>query len=195
MRAPASVAWDPHHRLSDGQRLAKGQKVRTVAAELRELADASETRMVRYAEYAALKDRLYAFGLSLTPTLDQGVATAIHRRPGAGTAQGQGMAQGVVIPSGGQIHRTGELVGVPRTHLAVTAGVGSAAAVRADPHASEQRSSDDACVLNVMHVGRHSGMQKRAFGLRREVDGGIVLRRLRDRDGHRQCGGPVNAVT
>lgn len=78
----SSVAWDPHHRLSDGQRLAKGQKVRTVAAELRELADASETRMIRYVEYAALKDRLYVFGLSLTPTLDQGVATAIYRAQG-----------------------------------------------------------------------------------------------------------------
>lgn len=78
----SSVAWDPHHRLSDGQRRAKGEKVRTVAAELRELADASETRMIRYAEYAALKDRLYAFGLSLTPMLDQGVAMAIHGAQG-----------------------------------------------------------------------------------------------------------------
>lgn len=64
-----------------------------------------------------------------------------------------------------------------------------------DPHGLEPRSSDDVCVLNVMHVGRHSGMRKCAFGLRREVDGWIVLRRLRGRDGHRQCGGPVNAVT
>lgn len=39
------------------------------------------------------------------------------------------MAQGVVIPSGWQIHRAGELVGVPRTDLAATAGVGSAVAV------------------------------------------------------------------
>ncbi len=86
----SDVAWDSHHRPSDGQRHAKGQKVRTIAAELRELADTSETRMVRYAEYAALKDRLYAFGLSLTPSLDQGVATAIHGAQGPARPRDRG---------------------------------------------------------------------------------------------------------
>lgn len=74
----SSVAWDPHNRLSDEQRFAKGEKVRTVATELRKLADASEVRTVRYTEYATLKDRLYAFGFFLAPKLDQDVATAIH---------------------------------------------------------------------------------------------------------------------
>ena len=74
----SSTAWDPHHHLSDEQRFAKGEKIITVAAELRALADASETRKVRYAEYEALRDRLHAFGLLLTPKVDQGVSTSLR---------------------------------------------------------------------------------------------------------------------
>ena len=74
----SGTAWDPHQRLTDVQRFAKGEKIRAVAHELRGLADASETRRPRYGEYEALMDRLYAFGLSLTVKLTQEVVTAFH---------------------------------------------------------------------------------------------------------------------
>ncbi len=77
-----STAWDPHQRLTGEQRFAKGEKIKAVAEELRTLADASETRKVRYGEYEAFKDRLYVFGFPLTPTLDQNVATAFREAEG-----------------------------------------------------------------------------------------------------------------
>ncbi len=78
----SSTAWDPHHHLSDEQRFAKGEKIKTVAAELRALAGASETRKVRYAEYEALRDRLYAFGLPLAPEVDQGTVASLREAQG-----------------------------------------------------------------------------------------------------------------
>ncbi len=59
----SGAAWDPHQRLTDEQRFAKGEKIKGVASDLRALADASETRKLRYSEYEVLKDRLYGFGL------------------------------------------------------------------------------------------------------------------------------------
>ena len=78
----SATAWDPHQRLTDEQRFAKGERIKAVADELRTLADASETRKVRYGEYEALKDRLYAFGFVLLPTLTQNVAMAFHDAEG-----------------------------------------------------------------------------------------------------------------
>ena len=73
---------DPHQRLTDEQRSVKRLKIKAVAQHLRELADASEARKVRYTEYGALKEQLYAFGVSLTPKLDQNVATAFREAEG-----------------------------------------------------------------------------------------------------------------
>ena len=78
----SSTAWDPHQRLTDEQRFAKGEKIKAVADELRTLAEASETWKVRYSEFEALKDRLYAFGFSLLPKLARDVATAFHDAEG-----------------------------------------------------------------------------------------------------------------
>ncbi len=86
----STTAWDVHLRLSDEQRFAKAQKIKAVASELRALADASETREVRYAEYGALENRLYAFGFSMSPKLRQDVAAAIHRARGPVQPRGGG---------------------------------------------------------------------------------------------------------
>ena len=77
-----STAWDQHQHLTDGQRSARIEKIRAVAHDLRLLADAAETRKVRYSEFEVLKDRLYAFGLSLLPKLALDVATAFHDAEG-----------------------------------------------------------------------------------------------------------------
>ena len=78
----SAIAWDQHQQISDEQRFAKGEKIKAVADELRTLAEASETRKVRYSEYEVLKDRLYAFGFSLLPKLARDVATAFHDAEG-----------------------------------------------------------------------------------------------------------------
>lgn len=78
----STTVWDPHQRLTDGQRFAKGEKIKAMAEELRALADASETRKVRYGEYEAVKDRLYGFGFSVEPKLARDVATAFHDAEG-----------------------------------------------------------------------------------------------------------------
>ncbi len=81
---------DPHHRLSDEQRSTKGLKIRAIARDLRELAEASEARRVRYTEYGALKEKLYAFGVPLAPKLDQNVATAFREAEGPVKPQKKG---------------------------------------------------------------------------------------------------------
>ena len=86
----SGAAWDPHQRLSDEQRFAKIEKIKAVAAELRTLADTSETRKVHYGEYEVLKDRLYAFGLSLLPKLARDVATAFHDAEGPTSSREKG---------------------------------------------------------------------------------------------------------
>lgn len=78
----SGAAWDPHQRLSDEQRFAKGEKIKGVASDLRALADVSETRKLRYGEFEALKDRLYGFGFALSPELARDVATAFHDAEG-----------------------------------------------------------------------------------------------------------------
>ena len=70
----SGAAWDPHQRLSDEQRFAKGDNIRALADGLRGLADASETRKPRCDEYEAFEERLHAYGFSLS----KAVATAFH---------------------------------------------------------------------------------------------------------------------
>ena len=74
----SGAAWDPHQRLSDEQRFAKGEKIKGVASDLRALADASETRKLRYSESEVLKNRLYGFGFALLQELARDVAAAFH---------------------------------------------------------------------------------------------------------------------
>ena len=77
-----STTWDAHHNPSDEQRAVKADKVKVVARELRALAEAAGTRQVRYGEYGALRDRLYAFGFPLTSKLAQDVVTALREAEG-----------------------------------------------------------------------------------------------------------------
>ncbi len=77
-----STAWDQHQHLTDGQRSARIEKIRAVAHDLRLLADAAETRKVRYSEFEVLKDRLYAFGVPLPLNLSQDMAAAFHDADG-----------------------------------------------------------------------------------------------------------------
>ncbi len=78
----SGAAWDPHQRLTDEQRFAKGEKIKGVANDLRALADASETRKLRCSEYEVLKDRLYGFGIALLPELERDVAASFHDAEG-----------------------------------------------------------------------------------------------------------------
>lgn len=84
------TAWDLHYRPTPEQEAVKAEKIRTVARELRALADAAETRKLRFGEYQALKDRLYAFGLALTPRLEQDVAAAFYDAEGPAKPRDRG---------------------------------------------------------------------------------------------------------
>ncbi len=86
----SSTAWDSHQRLTDEQRFAKGEKIKAVAEELRTLADASETRKLRYSDHDVLKDRLYTFGFSVPPKLAQDLATAFHDAEAPTQPRGKG---------------------------------------------------------------------------------------------------------
>lgn len=69
---------DAHRWPTEEQRAAKVAKIKAVAQDIRALANDAERRTVRYAEFNTLKDRLYAFGLGLTPRLIEKVATAFR---------------------------------------------------------------------------------------------------------------------
>ncbi len=70
--------WDAHRQPTEEQKAAKADKVRAVARDLRALANDAERRSVSYAEFDALRARLYILGYELTPTLVENVAIAIR---------------------------------------------------------------------------------------------------------------------
>ncbi len=84
------TAWDVHRHPTPEQEAIKAEKIRAVARELRALAEAVGTRKVRYGEYQALKDRLYAFGFPLTPGLEQDIAAAFHDAEGPDKPRARG---------------------------------------------------------------------------------------------------------
>ncbi len=91
VEARATVTtWDAHRQPTEEQQAAKAGKVRAVARELRVLADDAETRSVLYAEFDAIKDRLYVVGFALTPKLVENVATAFRDAKGPVTARDRG---------------------------------------------------------------------------------------------------------
>ncbi len=113
----SGAAWDPHQRLSDEQRFAKGEKIKGVASDLRALADASETRKLRYGEFEALKDRLYGFGFALSPDARAGRGHGVPRCRGARRSRvRKGMADdNVVTITGRQIREARTLLGLTRS--------------------------------------------------------------------------------
>ena len=84
------TAWDLHRQPTEEQQAAKADKVRAVARDMHALADEAETRNVRYAEFEALRDRLYVLGFALTPKIVENVATAIRDAKGPVTAPAKG---------------------------------------------------------------------------------------------------------
>ena len=84
------TAWDLHRQPTEEQQVVKAEKVRVVARAMHALADEAETRVVRYAEFETLKDRLYALGFALTPKLVENVATAFRDAKGPVTAPAKG---------------------------------------------------------------------------------------------------------
>ncbi len=77
-----TTTLDAHRQPTEEQQTAKAAKIKAVAQEFRALADDAETRNVRYAEFDALKGRLYAFGLDLDPKLVENVAAAFRDAKG-----------------------------------------------------------------------------------------------------------------
>ena len=86
----AATTCDTHFQPTAAQQAARADRVRTVARDIRSLADAAETRSVNYAEFSVLKDRLYAFGFPLTPKLEQDIAAAFHDARGPVKAREKG---------------------------------------------------------------------------------------------------------
>ena len=84
------TTWDAHRQPTEEQRAAKVDKVRVVARDMRTLADDAEIRSIRYAEFDALRGRLYVLGFALTPELVDKVATAIRDAKGPVTAPAKG---------------------------------------------------------------------------------------------------------
>ena len=84
------TTWDAHRQPTEEQQVAKTDKIRAVAREMRALADQAATRSVRYEEFDALRGRLYVLGVDLTPNLVEKVAIAIRDAKGPMIAPAKG---------------------------------------------------------------------------------------------------------
>jgi hypothetical protein len=84
------TTFDAHRQPTEEQRAAKVDKVRAVARDMRTLADDAEMRSIQYAEFDALRGRLYVLGFALTPELVDKVATAIRDAKGPVIAPAKG---------------------------------------------------------------------------------------------------------
>ncbi|MGI3903057.1 MAG: hypothetical protein ACRYGP_30590 [Janthinobacterium lividum] len=82
--------WDAHRQPTEEQKVAKADKVRAVVRDLRVLADDAGRRSVHYAEFDALRVRLYVLGLDLAPELVTKVAIAIRDAKGPVSARERG---------------------------------------------------------------------------------------------------------
>lgn len=84
------TTWDAHRQPTEEQQAAKADKLRAVARDMRALADDAETRSIHYAEFDALRGRLYVLGFALTPELVENVAIAIRDAKGPVIAPAKG---------------------------------------------------------------------------------------------------------
>ncbi|MGI3901556.1 MAG: hypothetical protein ACRYGP_05565 [Janthinobacterium lividum] len=84
------TTWDAHRQPTEEQKTVKADKIWAVAREVRALADDAERRSVRYAEFDALRGRLYVLGYELTPKLVENVAIAIRDAKGPVSALKRG---------------------------------------------------------------------------------------------------------
>ena len=86
----ASTTSDAHRQPTAEQQAAKADKVRAVAKDLRALAEDAESRSVRFAEFDALRDRLYVLGFALSRKLAEDVATSFRDAEGPAKPRSRG---------------------------------------------------------------------------------------------------------